>query len=99
MEDLLWKMVGFGFRKKAIAGVAFTVRTPDGREKVITKEGSPLALVGEPGEIVLYLSGRKSAAVVTLDGPDDAIAIVTNAKFGVGARHGELAATACRAST
>ena len=83
MEDLLWKMVGFGFRKKAIAGVAFTVRTPDGREKIITKEGAPLVLAGEPGEIVLYLSGRKGAAVVTLDGSDDAAAIIANAKFGI----------------
>ena len=32
MEQILWKMLGFGrMSKKAIPGVALTLRTPDGR--------------------------------------------------------------------
>jgi len=83
MEDVLWKMLGFAFSKKSIPGVALTLRSPDGREKQLTKEGTPLALIGAPGELVLYLSGRKEAAVVTLDGTDDAVAVLQDAKFGV----------------
>lgn len=83
MEDLLWKMLGFGTGKKALPGVALTLRAPDGREKVVTKEGMPVAMIGEPGELVLYMSGRKEAAVVTFDGADGAVAILQNAKFGV----------------
>ena len=82
-EDLLWKMLGFAFSKKSIPGVALTLRAPDGREKVLTKVGMPLALVGEPGELVLYLSGRKEPAVVKLEGADDAVAVLQQAKFGV----------------
>ena len=40
-------------------------------------------MTGDPGELALYLSGRKEAAVVTFEGADDAVAVVTNAKFGV----------------
>ena len=83
MEDILWKMLGFGFSKKSIPGVALTLRGGDGREKVVTKEGTAVAMIGEPGELVLYLSGRKDPAVVTFDGPDDAVAVIRNAKFGV----------------
>jgi uncharacterized protein (TIGR03085 family) len=83
MEQVIWKMLGFGMSKKAIAGVALTLQSSDGREKVVTKQGSAVAMVGAPGELALYLSGRKDAAVVTFDGTDEAVAIVQNAKFGV----------------
>jgi uncharacterized protein (TIGR03085 family) len=83
MSDIIWKMVGFGVRKKRLHGVAFTLRTPDGREKVITKEGEPVVTTGEPGELALFMSGRKEAAAVTHDGPPDAVAIVIGAEFGI----------------
>jgi uncharacterized protein (TIGR03085 family) len=83
MDQILWRMLGFGMGKKSIPGVALTLRSPGGREKVITKEGTPVTMIGETGELVLYLSGRKTAAQVTFDGADDAIATVRNAKFGV----------------
>jgi len=83
MEDILWKMLGFGLRKKHLAGVAWTLRAPDGREKVLTKEGAQVVTTGEPGELSLFLAGRKEAAVVTHDGPPDAVAIVIGAEFGI----------------
>jgi uncharacterized protein (TIGR03085 family) len=83
MSGLLWKMLGFGVRKKHLHGVAFSLRTPDGREKVITKEGEPVVMTGETGELTLFMAGRKEAAVVTHDGPADAVAIVIGAEFGI----------------
>ena len=83
MEDLMWKMLGFGLRKKSLAGVALTLRASDGREKVLTKDGAPVVLTGEPGELVLFMSGRKEAAVVTHDGATDAVAIVLAAELGI----------------
>jgi uncharacterized protein (TIGR03085 family) len=83
MSDIIWKLLGFGVRKKRLHGVALTLRTPDGREKAITKVGEPVALSGEPGELALFMSGRKEAAVVTHDGPADAVAIVLGAEFGI----------------
>ena len=82
-EALLWRMLGFGVGRRALRGAALTLRTPDGREKTITKEGSPVVMTGEPGELCLFMSGRKNAAIVTHDGTDEAVGIVLAAKFGV----------------
>jgi uncharacterized protein (TIGR03085 family) len=83
MSDIIWKMLGFGVRKKRLHGVALTLRTPDGREKAITKEGEPVVMTGEPAELALFMSGRKESAVVTHDGHADAVAIVLGAEFGI----------------
>jgi uncharacterized protein (TIGR03085 family) len=83
MGDILWKMLGFGMGKKSVPGVSLTLQTPDGREKTVTKEGQPVVLIGDPGELALYLSGRKDAAMVTFDGAESAVAMVKNAKFGI----------------
>jgi uncharacterized protein (TIGR03085 family) len=82
-DALLWKMLGFGTAKKALRGAALTLRTPDGRERIVTKEGAPVVMTGDPGELSLFMSGRKSAAVVTQDGTDEAVGIVLAAKLGV----------------
>jgi uncharacterized protein (TIGR03085 family) len=83
MDQILWKMLGFGLSKKSIPGVALTLRTPGGREKVATKDGAPVAMLGDTGELTLFLSGRKTPAQVAFEGADDVVAVVRNAKFGV----------------
>gem|GEM_PF-4870702 len=40
-------------------------------------------LSGEASELVLYLSGRKDAAKVTLTGPDEAVAAVEQVRLGL----------------
>jgi uncharacterized protein (TIGR03085 family) len=85
MDDVLWKVLGFGagLAKRKVKTVALTLRAPDGRERVVSKEGSPVTLTGAPGELALFMSGRKEAAEVTLDGETTAVAIVQAADFGV----------------
>lgn len=85
MDAILWKMLGFGARmsKKAVKGAAFTMKNPDGRERVVSTEGAPVTMTGATGELVLYMGGRKDAAVVTFDGDPVGIAIVQAANFGV----------------
>jgi uncharacterized protein (TIGR03085 family) len=85
MDSILWRMLGFGARlsKKAAKGAALTLRTPDGRERVVSTDGIPVVMTGPPGELVLYMSGRKEAADVTLDGEPTGVAIVHAAPFGV----------------
>ncbi len=84
MDQILWKMLGFGVRmsRKAVRGAALTLRAPDGREIVVTKEGAPVVMTGEPGELILFMGGRKDAAVVTHDGSDEAIGILLAADLG-----------------
>lgn len=85
MDAILWKMLGFGARmsKKAVKGAALTLHTPDGRERVVSTDGAAVSMTGAPGELTLYMSGRKGAAVVELEGDPAAIAIVQAASFGV----------------
>ncbi|HTK17009.1 MAG TPA: TIGR03085 family metal-binding protein [Acidimicrobiia bacterium] len=84
MDHILWKMLGLGARmsRKAIRGAALTLRTPDGREKIVTTEGAPVVMTGEAGELILFMSGRKDAAVVTHDGSDEAVGILLAANLG-----------------
>ena len=67
MDAILWRMLGFGARmsKKAVKGAALTMRTPDGRERVVSTDGGAVTMTGAPGELTLYMSGRKEAAEVT----------------------------------
>jgi len=85
MDAILWKLQGFGARmaRRKVAGAALTLRTPDGRERVVSTEGKPVKLTGVPGELSLYMSGRKEAAVVETQGDPEAVAIVLAADFGV----------------
>ena len=85
MDAILWRMLGFGARmsRKAVRGAALKLQTPDGRERVVSTEGGPVTMTGPPGELTLFMSGRKEAAEVTLDGDATAIAIVRAAGFGV----------------
>jgi uncharacterized protein (TIGR03085 family) len=85
MDAILWRMLGFAARmsKKAVRGAALTLRTPDGRERVVSTDGGAVTMTGAPGELTLYMSGRKEAADVTLEGEHVAVAIVHAAGFGV----------------
>jgi uncharacterized protein (TIGR03085 family) len=51
-------------------------------EKTFGK-GPTVMITGEPVELLLYLEGRRSAAVVTLDGADVDIAAVDAGNFGI----------------
>jgi len=85
MDAILWKMLGFAARmsKKAVKGAALTMRTPDGRERVVSTAGGAVTMTGAPGELTLYMSGRKEAADVAIEGDPTAVAIVHAAGFGV----------------
>jgi uncharacterized protein (TIGR03085 family) len=84
-EAVLWKMLGLGARmaKREVKGAALTLRTPDGRERVVSTEGKPVTMTGEPGELSLFMAGRQGAAVVEITGDAEAIAILRAAQFGV----------------
>jgi len=85
MDAILWRMLGLAARvsKKAVRGAALTFRTPDGRERVVSTGGAPVTMTGLPGEITLYMSGRKEAADVAIEGDPVGVAIVHAAGFGV----------------
>ena len=55
-------MLGFGVPQEDAHGRALTLRTPDGREKVSRRKATPVVMTGAPGELALFMSGRKEAA-------------------------------------
>jgi uncharacterized protein (TIGR03085 family) len=67
--------------RKARVGL---VLQPDGRDPIRLRRGQPVVTISGPiGEGVLYVYGRKAIADVTVDGPDDAVAAVAAAPFGL----------------
>jgi len=73
LDDLAWGMVGFSGRRvaKAMRPFALEVSSPDGRHKRFGA-GTTASLNGPPTELLLYLSGRRAAAEVTMEGPPEA---------------------------
>jgi len=49
--------------------VAVTLRLPSGEQKVVHRGDDPAVLTGEPVELALYVSGRRSVAKVQVSGP------------------------------
>ncbi|MCH0539911.1 TIGR03085 family protein [Streptomyces sp. MUM 203J] len=82
--DALWtrleKMARLAGRR---CPVGLVVRRPNG-QTAVAHRGTPVVTVtGEPGELVLFLYGRQSAAQVELEGDKDAVARVMEAGLGV----------------
>lgn len=82
--DTLWSRVEKGGRMLGRRSpVGLVLRRPDG-QTAVAHRGTPVVTVtGEPGELVLFVFGRQSAADVELDGDKDAIARVQEAKLGM----------------
>jgi len=88
VEAVLWKNLQRGgrFMARSVRGAGLELRRPDGETVVArpTPDGGPsAALVGRPGELVLYLFGRRTAADVELTGDAEAVALVEGASLGI----------------
>src|SRR5690349_17593072 len=85
LDELLWKSLGLSSRLAArrVKGGGLELRTPDGKSHTVTDREPRVVVTGEPGELVLFMSGRKEAAVVETEGEPEAVALVIAARFGV----------------
>lgn len=84
LTETLWKRTAGIARlagRRAPAGLV--LRRPDGQTTVAHKGTPVVTLTAEPGEVVLFMSGRQGHAIVEMDGPEDAVAAVRAAKFGL----------------
>jgi uncharacterized protein (TIGR03085 family) len=81
LDNLSWRMTGFLGRRLAHSvrpcGLEFV--SPDGRHRSFGS-GATATLTGPATELVLYASGRRTAAQVNLSGPDDAVAALQRAQ-------------------
>ena len=81
LEEALWstatRMGPLLVRRRAkVCGVELA--TPGGRRETLRVGEPTVALRGEPGELVLWLFGRREAADVEVLGPADAVARLTS---------------------
>jgi uncharacterized protein (TIGR03085 family) len=88
LDDAIWSMLRRGSRLqlRKVRGVGVVLARPDGDEVTAKRAGDGEATVrmtGRPGELLLYLNGRKEVAEVALDGPADAVRIVAEAPMGL----------------
>jgi uncharacterized protein (TIGR03085 family) len=84
LENALAAMVRRGGGMLTRSAKVGLVVAADGRDPMRLHKGPPVVTISGPiGECVLYLYGRKGAAQVTLHGPDDSIAAVAAAPFGI----------------
>ncbi len=86
MDAALWRNVrrGGGFLGRRVTACGLEVEWAGTGKRVTVQRGEPAArLSGPPGELLLYLFGRKAAAQVDLTGVPEAVAAVRRAHFGM----------------
>jgi uncharacterized protein (TIGR03085 family) len=75
VDELLWGVLSRVGRVLLLRSpVAVTLETPDGRSARLSGRGEPVTLRGPVLELVLYLTGRREAALVDATGSGDALA-------------------------
>ncbi|MFI5286286.1 MAG: maleylpyruvate isomerase family mycothiol-dependent enzyme [Candidatus Dormibacteria bacterium] len=84
LEALSWRMVGLSARRLArrVRPYGLELVRPDGVRRQYGS-GERATLSGRATELVLYLSGRRSAAHVTLAGAPAAVAAVERANLAI----------------
>ena len=84
LEALCWRMAGFSARRAArrIRPYGLELIRPGGQRRPYGS-GDMATLSGPATELILYLSGRRSAARVTLGGAAAAVAAVEGTKLAI----------------
>ncbi|MGH9096400.1 MAG: maleylpyruvate isomerase family mycothiol-dependent enzyme [Acidimicrobiales bacterium] len=85
VESILWRMVAMiGITQGRRFGSNGVVARSSNRRAIRLHCGSPeVHIVGAPGEVLLFLNGRKKTAAVQLEGPAHAVSEVAMAQLGV----------------
>jgi uncharacterized protein (TIGR03085 family) len=83
----LWRIVRLSapLLVRGVKGTRITLRTPDGGERSLGRADSPhgVTVTGEPGELLLYLSGRRAFAEVKITGDPAGQARLAAASLGM----------------
>ena len=83
LTGVIKRTAKFGTRRIKPCGLALELPSPLD-QMIIVRAGSPTAVMhGAIGECVLFLAGRRDAAVVTLEGDPHAIETLRTAKLGI----------------
>jgi uncharacterized protein (TIGR03085 family) len=84
VDDAIWRWLGGAGRLYARSvPCGLVVRRRNGAARTIATGSPEVTLVGEPMELLLFLTGRTSAAHIELEGDPETIEAVRAAGFGV----------------
>lgn len=86
IDAALWRNVRRGgrFLSRRLGACGLEVQWAGTGERVRMRAGEPMArLAGTPGELLLYVFGRQTAARVDVSGPEEAVAAVRRTHFGM----------------
>jgi uncharacterized protein (TIGR03085 family) len=86
MDEALWDNVGRApwFLARRLRGAGLELQWAGTGKTVRARRGQPAArITGPPGELLLYLFGRRGAAHVELNGPAAAVEAVRRTRFGM----------------
>jgi uncharacterized protein (TIGR03085 family) len=86
MDAALWRNVRRGSRylSRRLRGAGLEIEWAGTDERATVRPGEPAArLSGAPGELLLYVFGRQTAAQVKVDGTPEAVAAVRRTHFGM----------------
>jgi uncharacterized protein (TIGR03085 family) len=85
VDAFLWRTLGLSgrFAARKVRPFGLELDAGEGRHRVAGAADPRVVMRGAPGEIVLYLSGRKTGSQVELDGPANAVQALRDAKFGL----------------
>lgn len=81
-QAALWGRMPLTARTMKTAPGTVTLSAPEHGEIVTGKGGDPVTIAGEPGELLLFVSGRQSHARVKLTGLDEIVTKLTTKKIG-----------------
>jgi uncharacterized protein (TIGR03085 family) len=78
-DDDIWRVLGW-FARRAFRGAktGVVLRRVDGGGRRARKGAQDVTLTGSPGELLLYAFGRRDHALVTVDGPPAAVALLAS---------------------
>ena len=83
-SDALWSDL---LKRAAIlyrgVDVGIILVRPDGPRHVAKRAAVSVAIVGEPGELLLHAHGRAQQALVMFEGQPDAVALLESADIGL----------------
>ncbi len=88
IESAIWKILGRSGKLavRKVEGIGVDLVNDKGDvvpAKPAPTGGATVQIVGRPGEIQLYLYGRKGAANVSLQGPSDGVDVLEAASLGI----------------
>ena len=86
MDEALWRNVGTApwFLARRLRGAGLELQWAGTVRTVQVRRGEPAARVaGPPGELLLFLFGRRDAAHVEVSGPASAVEAVRRTRFGM----------------